>query len=89
MTSQSLMALRKTITIDWKNQTETQAKRHLINTAKFGIAGILNEQTITVGRRPIETVYANRPGNTNLESVVLPGPIVALFDHRPAIEDGA
>lgn len=85
MSAQALAALRHTVTVDWKNQTEEQAKRHLINTAKFGIAGILNEQTITVGVRPIATVYANRPGNPDLESVKLPGPIVALFDHRPAI----
>lgn len=81
----SLQAVRQVITVDWKNHSQEQAKRHLINTARYGIQGILNDQTVVVGSRPGVTVYANHPGNANLESVVLPGPIVALFDHRAAI----
>jgi len=85
MASQSLQALRQTITVGWKNLTEEQARHHLVNTARQGIAGILNEQTATVGARPSAIVYANTPGNSNLETVKLPGPIVAIFDQRPAI----
>lgn len=85
MASQSLQALRQTITIGWKGLTEEQAKRHLINTARQGVEGILNEQISTVGVRPSAVVYANMLGNMNLESVKLPGPIIAIFDQRAAI----
>lgn len=85
MSAAALQAFRRTVTVDWKSATEEQAKRHLINTARQGIQSLVNSQTIDVGARPSVTVYANTPGNTNLESVVLPGPIVALFDHRAAI----
>jgi len=80
MTRESLDAVRRTITLQWPAATEAGAKRHLINYARNDIAK--TEQRQGGGKAE---VYANRPGNTNLESVVLPGPIVATFDSRRRI----
>lgn len=85
MTANSLAAVRKMVTVQVPNDLRDRGKAFLISTAKNGIASILNEQTVAVGVRPAVEVYANSPGNSNLETVKLPGPIVALFDHRAAI----
>ena len=80
MTRASLDAVRRTITLQWPAATDAGAKRHLINYARTDIA----QTEMRQGGGKAE-VYANRPGNTNLESVVLPGPIVAIFDSRRRI----
>jgi hypothetical protein len=80
MTRASLQAIRRTITIDWKNKAEADAKALLLKTAREGNARTLAEQTARAGVKPGVIAYANSVGNANLDSVKLPGPIV--FNYR-------
>lgn len=84
MASSRLQAFRQTITVHWPQATEQQARALLVRTAREGIAEIVGRQSAD-GVPPGVTVYANRPGNPNIETVKLPGPIVALFDYRRKI----
>lgn len=79
MSRASLESVRRTLTVAWPKATEQGAKDFLINFAKADI------NRISARQGPPAEVYANRPGNHNLQSVVLPGPIVALFDQRRRI----
>lgn len=79
MVSAALQALRRRVTIDWRQLSEQQAKRLLIDTAKAGHDRIMREQSLRAGVIPEFDSYANNPGNTNLESVRLPGPIVFRY----------
>ena len=81
----SLQAVRKVFLVDVPANIERDGRAHLIRTAREGIAQITKEQTARSGIAPDVEVYANQPGNANLESVRIPGPIVALFDYRREI----
>lgn len=88
MTRASLEAFRRKITVDWPAQQERAAKAHLIATARTGHARIMREQEARAGYKPDWDAYANRPGNTILESVVLPGPIVFRYRyHREIVSE--
>lgn len=89
MTRASFELVKRTLTIDRKALTNEQAKRLLITTARFDSSAEQNRIQARTGVRPELTLYANTPGNSNLESVVLPGPIVANFEvFGPVIERG-
>lgn len=79
MTRASLDAVRRTITVNWPHATEQGAKNFLIQFAQTDI------NRISARQGPPTEVFANRPGNANLQSVTLPGPIVAIFDSRRRI----
>lgn len=85
----SLDALRQKITIDWTGKTQKEAHDLLVQIATKGNAETLSEQTQRSGITPGVNAYANSPGNANLDSVVLPGPIVYKYDYRREIVDYA
>jgi hypothetical protein len=63
---------------------DAEAKAHLLKTARDGHAGIMQRQ-----RNPSFEAYANQPGNRNLDSVVLPGPIVYNYSNIKRIVEDA
>ena len=71
----STQLLRRITTIEWPNKIERDSKALLIRTARTGHARIMADAR-TKGFEPYWEAYANTPGNSRLESVVLPGPIV-------------
>jgi hypothetical protein len=85
MTKQSLAALRQVFEVRQPRKMETDAKAFLIRVARRGIARITQEQTGRAGVVPSVETYANTPANRNIDSVKLPGPIVARFDYRREI----
>lgn len=80
MASKALQAIRKTVTVTWPKVAEDDARKFLVRTARAGHAKIMAEQTARGGFPPDWDAYANRPGQTNLDNVILPGPIV--FHYR-------
>jgi hypothetical protein len=76
MSSRALQAFRRTVTVTWRDEQKAGATAHLLKTARDGHAEIMRRQG-----NPQFEAYANRPGNTNLESVVLPGPIVYKYSN--------
>lgn len=86
MASAALQAFRRTVTIQWLHAQEEEARKHLVATARSGHAKIMRESLARSGFYPEFDAYANRPGNTNLDSVILPGPIVFKYRYlREAI----
>lgn len=85
MTRASLQALRRTVTVDWKGQIDAAAKAHLLKVAREGNARTVAEQTARAGVKPTVEAYANNEGNTNLDSVKLPGPIVFNYGYLAEI----
>lgn len=79
MASAAIAALRRRVTIDWRQLSQEQAKALLLRTAREGHARIMREQASRAGVIPEWDAYANSPGNTNLGSVRLPGPIVYRY----------
>lgn len=75
----ALAALRRIVTVDWRDLSQAQAKDLLIRTAQAGHERIMREQAMRAGFIPEWEAYANSPGNTNLQSVRLPGPIVYKY----------
>jgi len=71
----STQLIRRIVTIDWPKKAERDGKALLIRTARTGHAKIMADARAK-GFEPSWEAYANRPGNTALETVVLPGPIV-------------
>jgi hypothetical protein len=67
--------LRRVVTIDWPKGAEREAKSLLIRTARTGHQRIMADAA-TKGFVPSWDAYANTPGNRDLASVKLPGPIV-------------
>lgn len=81
-------AIRKKITIDWPRIQDEQAKKLLIRTAKEGNAETLREQRQRNGYTPDFIAYANTPSNTNIDAVIIPGPIVFTYRyHREIISE--
>lgn len=89
MTRQSLATFRQTVTVAWPQQSQQDAKTLLLKIAREGNAQTVREQTMRAGVNPDVSAYANQPGNTNLENVVLPGPIVYSYDYRREIVEVA
>lgn len=71
----STQLIRRIVTIDWPKKAERDAKALLIRTARTGHQRIMTDAAAK-GLSPSWEAYANHPGNSNLETVVLPGPIV-------------
>lgn len=81
MDSASLQAFVQTTTVAWPAQQKEQGKQILLKSATAGHARIMQEQTARAGIPPDFTDYANTPGNTDLNSVKLPGPIVFNYKY--------
>jgi len=81
----ALEALRQRVSVDWVQGADRQAKELLLKTAREGHARILAESLARSGFEPEWVAYANSPGNDNIESVVLPGPIVYQYRYRREI----
>lgn len=79
MASASLQAFRRTVTVAWPQQANDEAQKLLVRTARAGHAQIMAEQMARAGFAPEWDAYANTPGNQNLDTVVLPGPIVFRY----------
>jgi hypothetical protein len=75
--------LRRIVTVEWPKLAERGAKAHLIRTARRGHQQIMADAKAQ-GVVPVWEAYANTPGNKNLETVVLPGPIV--YHYRYVLE---
>lgn len=73
--SAALRSIRRVITADWPKAAERNAKAFLIRTARTGHQRIMADAK-GEGLAPTFEAYANSPGNKNLETVILPGPIV-------------
>jgi hypothetical protein len=71
----STQLIRRIVTVDWPKKAQVDARELLLDTAYVGHARIMQDARAK-GLEPSWEAYANRPGNSNLESVVLPGPIV-------------
>jgi hypothetical protein len=79
MASKALQAIRRTVTVEWPKSAEADARKFLVRMAREGHAKIMAEQTARGGFPPEWDAYANRPGQTNLDNVILPGPIVFRY----------
>lgn len=79
MVSASLTAFRRRVTVDWPKRADEDARQKLVQVAAAGHARIMADQLARSGMTPQFEVYANAPGNANLASVKLPGPIVYLY----------
>lgn len=79
--SQSLQAFVNTVTVKWPEQQKQRGKEILIKAAKDGHGKIMQSQTARAGVPPDFIDYANTPGNTDLNSVTLPGPIVFKYKY--------
>ncbi len=79
MASAALQSLRRRVTIDWPKIADEDARQFLIRAAQAGHDGIMRQQSLRAGVVPEWSAYANTPGNTNLQSVRLPGPIVYQY----------
>lgn len=84
MASAALQAFRQVVTVAWPKRMDAEAKTFLLKTARDGHAGIMARQG-----HPAFEVYANRPGNSNIDSVVLPGPIVYTYSNVRELVDFA
>lgn len=85
MPSAALQSFRRTVTIAWPKAADEEARQRLIRIAKAGNAKIVAEQTARAGFPPEVEAYANTPGNRNIESVRLPGPIVYRYRYHREI----
>lgn len=79
MASASIQAFRRTVTVAWPQHAKEEAQKTLVRVARAGHAAIMVEQQARAGFVPEFDAYANTPGNTNLDSVRLPGPIVYRY----------
>lgn len=84
MARESFNALRQTVMVAWPQASAAAARTLLLKTAREGHARIMADAA-GGGAAPDFVAYANNPGNTNLESVKLPGPIVYRYDYRRRI----
>lgn len=85
MASPAFNAIKRHITVAWPNLVDKEAKELLLKTAYATHAKILQDQKARGGVEPEWEAYANHPGNSNLESVRLPGPIVYTYRYRREI----
>jgi hypothetical protein len=71
----STQLIRRIVTVDWPKQAQADAKTLLIDVAQTGHLKIMRDAAVQ-GLEPTWEAYANSPGNSDLQSVRLPGPIV-------------
>lgn len=79
MANRSLQGFRRVVTVTWPQHQDATGKAFLLKTARNGHAKIMAEQTARAGIAPDFEAYANSPGNANLDSVIVPGPIVFKY----------
>ena len=79
MTTASARAFNRTVTVAWPRAQADGAKALLLKVAKDGHAKIMSQQSARAGVAPDFDAYANTPSNTDIDSVVLPGPIVYRY----------
>jgi hypothetical protein len=89
MATTSIQAFRRTITVEWPKQWNAAGKEVLLREARKMHAEIMNDARRQSGYFPQWEAYANRPGNRNLESVILPGPIVYLYRYATEVVENA
>jgi len=80
MATASLQAFRRVTTVAWPQHIQTNARALLVRVAKQGHAKIM-AAAASNGLYPTWEAYANTPGNSNIDNVVLPGPIVYLYHY--------
>lgn len=85
MASAALQSFRRTVTVAWPAHAQEEARKTLVRVARAGHAAIMAEQAARAGFVPEFEAYANTPGNTNLDSVKVPGPIVYKYSYRKEI----
>lgn len=82
MGSVSVQSLRQVMTVRWPKMQAEQARALLLRVARDGHARIMTEAGEA---KPDFDAYANRPGNTNLDSVIVPGPIVYRYRYLRSV----
>jgi hypothetical protein len=85
MAGLSIQAFRQQVTVEWPRQQDRDAKAHLLRVGRSGHDRIMADARSRSGSSPAWEAYANRPGNSNLESVVLPGPLVWKYRYAGEI----
>lgn len=80
--AKGLAPFLNTVRVKWPAHLQSTAKAHLLRVARDGHAKIMADAVKRSGTAPDFEAYANKPGNTNLASVRLPGPIVYLYRYR-------
>jgi hypothetical protein len=78
-----IQLIRRIVKVEWPKEIESDAKALLIDTAHNGHRRIMADAA-SKGLQPTWEAYANTPGNSNLETVRLPGPIV--YNYRYLVE---
>lgn len=71
-------AFKRIVTVGWPAHQAAAAKAHLIATARAGHAKIMGDAQMR-GSKPDFDAYANTPLQTNIDAVILPGPIVYRY----------
>jgi hypothetical protein len=89
MTRASLQSFRRVVTVEWPAHAKRGGKELLLRTARQGHAKIMADAMARSGSAPIWEAWANNQGNSNLESVVLPGPIVYLYHYTTEVIEQA
>lgn len=85
MASAGLASIKRTITVNWRERSQADAKALLVRTARNGHVRIMREQVARSGLLPEWRAWANTPSNSNIESVKLPGPIVYQYSYMREI----
>jgi len=89
MGSSSIQAFRQTVTVAWPAKQDAAARALLVRTARAGHARIMADAKSRSGSEPQWEVYANAPGNTSLDLVKLPGPIVYRYRYFTEVVQAA
>jgi hypothetical protein len=78
-----IQLIRRIVMVDWPTEIQSDSKALLIDTARNGHKRIMADAAAK-GLQPTWEAYANTPGNRNLETVRLPGPIV--YNYRYLVD---
>jgi hypothetical protein len=78
-----IQLIRRIVTVEWPKEIESDSKKLLIDTAHNGHRRVMADAAAK-GLQPTWEAYANTPGNSNLETVRLPGPIV--YNYRYLVD---
>jgi hypothetical protein len=78
MAAAALQSFRRTVEIAWPKHREVEGRKVLVQVARQGHAKIMMDYR-AMGAEPNWEAYANTPGQTNLDAVILPGPIVYRY----------
>jgi hypothetical protein len=89
MANASIQAFRRVITVEWPANVKRDAKQTLLRVARQTHAEIMADARAESGFAPQWQAYANRPGNSNLDSVIVPGPIVYLYHYTTEVIEQA